>query len=177
MAKLIRPERLSSGNMTELPLIMFTMFLMFVFPLINLGTTALRYSLFVFCCKQGAASAAQAYSFSVGTTARPAAIVSGPAKVASALSAFPGINLQSTTVKILAVRISDGVVTEYTSKLSKPADTSNNLYFIELTSIASIEPMTRVNVFTWPGVPGLNSDWTSKVSVRQFVESPQGLDE
>lgn len=165
------------GSVAELPLVMLTLFLMIAFPMINLGTTALRFVLFLHCCKQAATVAASAYSFSVGSAAKPAAVVSGPAKVNNSVAHFPGITVQSTTVNVVSVQMDNGVITKYPSKLSAPADTGKNLYFVELTSTALIEPMTTVKLPCFMNVPGLSSNWTSKVSLREFVESPQGLDD
>lgn len=165
------------GSVAEFPLIIFSLFMVFAFPMINLGTTALRHTLYLHCCRKAASVAATAYSFSAGTTAKPAACVSGPATVTSMASKYPGITVQSTDVKIVSIQIDTGVVTTYTSKLPAPANTGKNLYFIELTSIATIAPMTTVQLPCFVNIPGLCTSWTSKVSLREFVESPQGLDD
>jgi hypothetical protein len=137
----------------------------------------LRHSLYLHCCRRAASVAATAFSFSAGTASKPAASVSGPATVIGLAAQYPGITIQSTDVKIVSIQIDTGVVTTYSTKLPAPANTGKNLYFIELTSIASIAPMTAVQLPCFLNIPGLSTSWTSKVSLREFVESPQGLDD
>lgn len=165
------------GSVAEVPLVIFTLFLVFVFPMINLGTTALRYVLFLNACKQGAFAAASAYTFGVGSAGKPAAVDCGPQKLRTAAARFSGIEVGNIDVSIVAVDLATGAITKYPGKLSEPADTGKKLYFIELTAVADIYPITEVNLPCFMNVPGLSKRWTSKISVREFVESPQGLDD
>lgn len=164
------------GSIAEIPLVIFTLFLVFAFPMINLGTTALRHTMFMNACRQGAFSAASAYTFAEGTAAKPAAIVCGPAKLNSVVQKFSGISVKSVDVSILSVDLQNGTIKKFPGKLTEPADTGNFLYFIELTATADIYPITEVQV-PFLDVSGLSRKWTTTACVREFVESPQGLDD
>ncbi len=164
------------GSIAEIPLVIFALFLVFAFPMINLGTTALRHALFLTACRQGAFVAASAYTFGNGTAEKPAAIDCGPAKVNSVVQKFSGITVKDVDVSIISVDLQNGTIKKFAGKLSEPADTGTYLYFIELTATADIYPITEVKL-PFLNVAGLSRKWTSTVSVREFVESPQGLDD
>lgn len=164
------------GSVAEIPLVIFTLFLVFAFPMINLGTTALRHGLFMYACRQGAFTAASAYSFGDGTVTKPAAIVCGPAKLNGIAQKFSGIAVKTVDVSILSVDLQTGAIKKFPGKLLEPADTGKFLYFIELSATADIYPITEVKV-PFLDVAGLSRKWTTTASVREFVESPQGLDD
>lgn len=171
-----RKAKRRTGSIAEIPLVIFALFLVFAFPMINLGTTALRHSLFMYACRQGAFSAASAYTFGNGTAEKPAAVDIAPQKVASVISRFSGITMKSIDVSIVSVDLESGAVMKHNGKLTEPADTGKFLYFIELTAVADIYPITEVRL-PFLDVAGLSRKWTSTVNVREFVESPQGLDD
>jgi len=172
-----RPRRnRQHGSIAELPLCMFSLFLVFAFPMINFGTTALRHSLFLNACRQGAFTAAASHTFGIGTPGKPPAVDSGPQKVTQAVAKFPGIDLRDVDVSIVSVDLVSGAITKHPGKLSEPADVGKNLYFIELTATADIHPITEFN-FPLLNIAGLSRKWTTTVNVREFVESPQGLDD
>jgi hypothetical protein len=164
------------GSVAEIPIVIFTLFLIFAFPMINLGTTALRHSLFLNACRQGAATAASSFTFGNGTAEKPAAVDCAPQKVASVVSRFSGITLKSVDVSIVSVDLQTGAIKKFPGKLPEPADTGKYLYFIELTASADIYPITEVNL-PFLKIAGLSSKWSTTANVREFVESPQGLDD
>lgn len=165
------------GSMAEFPLAIFALFLVFVFPLINLGSCALRYSLLMNACQTGARAAASASTFGVGSTDKPSASDLAPIVVQNAASKFSGLHVNDVDISIVSVNMTTNEIIKYPGKLSSPANTKDNLYFVEVSVLADLDPLVPVYVSPLWSVPGLNKAWTTRLVLREFVENAQGLDD
>ena len=168
--------RSDRGNyVAELPGVLMVIFFLFCFPLINLGTMALRYGILLTAAREGANAAAKSYTFETGTTALPPAIVSAPQAVNTLLGKFTGVTVQSIDVDILAINLSTNVVTRYENKLSQAADATQSVYCVETEIVGQLQPLTNYHAGFLSNIPGLTGPITIKVAAREFSEAPQGL--
>jgi hypothetical protein len=160
----------------ELPLAMFALLIIFVFPMINYGTIFLRFALLESMAREGAHAAATAHSFSTGSAGRPSSLEATPATVGSYASRFTGIDIVSTKVSIISISRQTGAVAITTQKLATPANTANYLYFTECAVTADLHPLVEYALPPLSNVPGLRP-WRTTVAIKQVAENPQGLNE
>lgn len=168
----------SRGNfIAEMPPVLLILFFLFVFPLINLGTVALRYALLITACRDGAHAAATAYTFEVGSSGKPSALQATPVAVNGFAARYSGINITNIDVDILTTNIYTQAVTRSANKLASPANTQSNLYSLETIVTANLEPLIRYDAPFVVSIPGLTKSWTTVVRAREFAENAQGLDQ
>ncbi|MGE0265917.1 MAG: hypothetical protein AB7V06_24830 [Candidatus Obscuribacterales bacterium] len=171
-------SRSARGNFSaELPPVLFLLFFFFVFPMINMGTIALRYCLLAEACRDGAHTAATSYTFETGSPGKPSALEGVPPVVSEFASRYSGIDVTGIDVDILVTDIDTQQVTRYTGKLQQPANTQNNLYALETIVTGNLEPLLDYQGPVFFNIPGLTSPWSVTVRSREFAESPQGLNQ
>ncbi len=171
-------RRNAGGNsIAELPPVLIVLFFMFVFPLINLGTVALRWALLCTASRDGAHAAATSYTFETGSPGKPAALQTSPSAVNQLVGKYTGIHVTNIDVDILATDVTSQAVTRHANKLTNPANTQNNIYAIETIVTADLDPLMLYNLNWIVNVPGLTAPWRATVRAREFAESPQGLNQ
>lgn len=172
-----KKNRRNGHFISELPGVLMVLFFMFVFPLINLGTVGLRWAMLAEAARDGAHAAATAYTFENGSPGKPSAITSAPLAVNNFVAKYTGITVTSIDVDILATNTVTQAVTRYENKLAEPANTQQEIYALETTVTASLEPLICYNAPFILNVPGLTGPWTTTITAREFAESPQGLNQ
>jgi hypothetical protein len=150
---------------------------MFVFPLVNLGTTGLRWAMLAEAARDGAHAAATSYTFQAGSAGKPSAVTSAPTAVNQFVSKYTGITVSNIDVDILATDINTQAVSRHENKLPLPANTQQYVYALETTVTGSLQPLITYNAPFILNVPGLTGPWTTTITAREFAESPQGLNE
>ena len=162
--------------MAELPLIFWLVFFFIGFPMIIFGTLGVRYVFLVNAARAAASAAAQCKSFQVDVspTDKSAVNISNQL-VAQTVNTFTGIKLQKTTVSIVICNLSNQNITSQLTALTKPADTSANLYDVEVAVQGQIQPL-----FTMPGnifgpIPGLSAPLSTTARSLAMFENTQGL--
>lgn len=174
----ILKKRNSSGSsLAELAPALFILFFLFVFPLINLGTIALRYGLLASAARDGAHAAATAYTFETSSPGKPSALNKSPQAVQAMAGKFTGINVTSIDVDILVTDISNQTVTRHDNKLPQPANTQSNIYSLESIVTAQLSPLVAMDMPFLDSVPGLTGPWTTTVRAREYAENTQGLNQ
>lgn len=161
----------------ELVPALFTIFIVFFFPLINFGTLALRYGLLTFVCRETTNACATAHSFTTGSANRPSSQAIALPTAQETAGRFSGVVIRDVQVKIIIVDRLTQSVTVTNSKLTAPANTQSKSYFIETVTTASLDPLNQYNLPVFLNVPGLTCPWQTTVSMRQVAESPEGLNE
>lgn len=167
----------SGSTLAELAPVLFVLFFMFVFPLMNLGSIALRYALLTSAARDGAHAAATSYTFEVGSPGKPPAQNSNAQAVNSFVDGYSGINISQIDVDILITDIQTQSVTRSQTKLSQPANLQNNIYSLESIVTAQLEPLITFDMPFNSGIPGLTGPWTTTVRAREYAENSQGLNE
>ncbi|MBZ0187181.1 MAG: hypothetical protein K8F91_13115, partial [Candidatus Obscuribacterales bacterium] len=136
---------------------------------------ALRYCLLAEACRDGAHTAATAYSFETGSPGKPSSLESVAPVVNEFASRYSGINITSIDVDILVTDINTQVVTREADKLADPANIQNNLYALETIVQANLRPLIDYQGPSFTNVPGLTGPWSVTVRSREYAENPQGL--
>jgi len=152
------------------------LFLGLLFPLIDLATAGLRYSLLMKAVHDGAHASLSCLSFSSGSS--PSAVLDiVPVQITKSLLGVSGVTNTTTTVQIISSRISDGAVIVNTpnQKLSAPADTLNYLYANQVTVKAQLAPFITYTAPFLPSIPTLNAPFTTSISCQEISDNPQGL--
>jgi len=170
-------KRRKGHFIAELPCVLMVLFFMFVFPLINLGTTGMRWAMLAEAARDGAHAAATSYTFQTGSTGKPSATSSAPAAVNKFVTKYTGITVTNVDVDIIETNINTQTVARHETKLANPANTQQFIYALETTVTGSLEPLFTYNAPFILAVPGLTSPWTTTITAREFAESPQGLNE
>lgn len=166
------------GNfIAEMPPVLLILFFLFIFPLINLGTVALRYALLITACRDGAHAAATAYTFEASSAGKPSALEATPVVVNGFANRYSGITITNIDVDILTTNIFTQAVTRSANKLTDPANTQSNLYSLETIVTADLQPLIRYDAPFVVAIPGLTKAWTTVVRAREFAENAQGLDQ
>ncbi|MBX3073756.1 hypothetical protein KF913_07510 [Candidatus Obscuribacterales bacterium] len=174
----LNEKRRAHGNaIAEMPGVLMVLFFMFVFPIINLGTTGLRWAMLAEAARDGAHAAATSYTFQTGSTGKPSAVAAAPVAVNQFVSKYSGITVNNIDVDILATDINTQAVSRFENKLTTPANTQQYIYAMETTVTGSLEPLITYNAPFILSVPGLTGPWTTTITAREFAESPQGLNE
>ena len=175
--KNINIRKSHGSSLAELAPALFILFFLFVFPIINLGTLALRYGLLATAARDGAHAAATAYTFESGSTGKPAALNKTPKAVYDLINNYSGITVTFIDVDILVTDINTQAVTRHADKLSQPANTQSNLYSLESIVTAELSPLVPFDMPFLAEVPGLTGPWTTTVRAREYAENSQGLNQ
>lgn len=170
-------KRIRRGALAaELPLVLWALFILFLIPFIDLATVALRYTFVVAASRDAAFIAAKSKTFlsDISASQRSATHMADETARRTA-TAFSEITVRDVTTRILITNLTSRIITVSAVPLAVPANSSENLYEIEVTVNADINPLITFNASFLPNVPGLSAPVNVSVSSRGFCESPQGL--
>ena len=172
-----KTRKFKGSTLAELGPVVFVLFFMFVFPLINLGTIGLRYGLLASAARDGAHAAATSYTFEIGSPGKPAAINNTASAVTEFVDRYSGITVTSIDVDILITDINTETVTRSDGKLANPANTQNNIYSLESIVTARLDPLIAFDMPFNGDIPGLTGPWTTTVRAKEYAENSQGLNQ
>lgn len=173
--------------LSETPVALMVIFFLFVFPLIDLGTIAIRWGILMGAAREGAHAAAVSPLFATASGSSPAATTAGPQAVQAFVNKFSGVSVtgpgNQVDLDILATNITSNVVTRYPGPLPAAADTLTNVYSYECRVRGTIQPF--IDVKNTPrafgtnliNVPGLNAPVVVEVRGREIAEAPSGLNQ
>jgi hypothetical protein len=166
----------NKGSATvELPLVLWFLFIVILFPMLNLGTICLR-SYFLFqSCHNGALTAAKAKSFETSVGSDLSSKDSAKATVESIAKTWHGVRVNNILTQIIQTKISDHQETVYSGKLTTPPDLSANTYQIRVTVTGETDPFVLFNLGFLGGIPGLTGPMVITMNDQNFVENTQGL--
>lgn len=167
----------SAALTAELPLALWILFFLFTFPMIDMATMLLRYSFMVAATRDGAHAAGQARTFWTDSAPGQLSAKNAAASaVAATAAAFTEVSVSSVQAQIVSTSLTSSQVTRYSQPLGQPADTTNNLYEVEIVVKGQISPIIPMSSTTWfPVVPGLTAAIPVSVAAREYCENPQGL--
>ncbi len=172
-----RSRRTACGSAAsvELPFVLFFLFVLMLFPIINLSTVGLRAYFLYQACHNAClvASKAKAFELTTGTdkSAKDAAI----AAVNNIVAEHPGVAVQSVATRIVITDLDSHAETTRLVKLTVPANTSQFAYQIRVTVTGTCEPLITFNL-PFPGnVPGFTAPMQYTITDQNFAENTQGL--
>lgn len=169
-------RRARGTTMIEAPIAMWLVFVFLFMPFLILGSLALRTAFLYSAAKDGVHAAARAKTYAVGTVAKPGAVQEAKTYAERTGKAFSGVNILSVETAIVETSLASGNKIIMPGPLPAPADVSKNLYQLEVTVQADVEPLIRYQLPAFGNVPGLTAPMRLTAVASEMVENPDGLD-
>lgn len=157
----------------ELPLVLWVLFMVIGFPLLNLSAAFLRISFLYAGVHMASISAARANTFLNPVDGKPSACAETLTKLAQTKASFDGIDIQNIKTEIVITHIDTMKISVVDAPLTKPADSSVNTYQIQVTAECSAAPLLPIP--SPVPIAGVTKPLVFMLSARQFCENPQGL--
>ncbi|HNH75674.1 MAG TPA: hypothetical protein PLF23_17945 [Candidatus Obscuribacter sp.] len=166
-----RPGR--GSLLAELPVVLWILFVVIAFPLLNLTAAFLRCSFLYAGIHMASFSAARAGSFLAPVDGHPSAVTEAQSKLQNAKNAFSGIDVENIKTEILITNIDTQSTVARLSPLTDPADVSVNTYQIQVSARCSASPL--VPIPSPIPIAGVSAPLVFDMTARQYCENPQGL--
>jgi hypothetical protein len=166
-------KRVEGSVIAEGPVVIYTIFLVLAFPMINLVTVGLR-SYFLYSTTENAVlMASRATTYTTPVDGEPTATSIIDSKLPQDIAAFSEIELIETNPHILVTDIETGDLTIVSGPLSQSGDSSRKVYELEVRAKAQIRPFISMSLGSWGAIPGLTAPMVVEFNIRHFVESPE----
>jgi hypothetical protein len=177
--KSINRQRSNKGSfIAETPTILWVLFVLVVFPLVDMATVALRYTFVLTASREAAMAASRAKTYMANSTMSDLSAANAAAAAAyNAGSSFSGITITDVDTRILATNLATQSTTRRETVLTAPADTDNFLYAYETTVTADVQPLVTLGTNVFGRVPGLTAPITVAVTSQKICENTQGLNQ
>lgn len=165
----IRKRKTNGSSLIELPICLFILFVLFLFPLIDVATIAIRSTTSFAAAQNAAIRAARTSSFQ---SARTAAVNAARETAARC----PGVSLDPSDVRvwIAAVPFDGGAQIRQQTPL-RQIQKDRYLYQIEVEVRSQVQPLVTCNPGLFGVVPGLTAPMSINSVGREICEQPQGL--
>lgn len=173
MKKIRTRKRFKGSMIAELPLVLWVLFIVIIFPLIDLGTAFLRVTFLYAGVHLSSIAAARANTFLVPLDGKPSAINEANSKLTQVKSAFSGLDVQDVKTEIIITNNDTQAVSFSSVPLTKQADVAMNSYQIQVSAVCSADPLITIPLPL--AVAGLNAPLVFNMNARQYCENPQGL--
>lgn len=157
----------------ELPPVLIVLFLVLVFPLLDLTSACLRATFLYAAVNNATITAARARTFDRQIDGKPSTTQVCRDNTQAAVSKFTGIRVLSQEPRILITKVATLEQSIVAGPLSKPADTGINTYQLLYTVEAEVDPLIKVPLPA--DIPGISSAITLRFSGKHYFENPQGL--
>jgi hypothetical protein len=171
-------RRKSNGNaIADMPAVLWVLFVLILFPLINLATVGLRYTFMLTTSREAAMSASRASTFYADASASDkSARNSAVAMANSTAGRFNGLVVTNTTTNLLVTDLSTNNVTRYSTPIpASSIDTVNNLYSYEVTVTGTVMPLVRYRGPVFGNISGLTGPMNVAITSQKMCENTQGL--
>jgi hypothetical protein len=173
-------RRRNGTTMAEMPLALWII-IMLCFTLLIFVTNFMRFGFFWNACREAAQQAAKAQTFLNDTVATgPSACTVANTWGALATNCWSGLTLTATNVYIVQTNVITQTTTTYPTrtKLAAAADTTQNIYCIQVELQGQIAPLVPFSTQGFFGnVPGLTGPFPVDVKSQYTAEVPQGLNQ
>ncbi len=170
------PKRTRKGShMIEGPLAIWMIFVFLFIPFLNLGMSSLRTAFLNTAVKEAVHRAARSKTYELTDANGVSAKDLANTVARDAASRFGGLTVSTVRTAIIATDINSGVVVRSTDKLATAADTTKNLYQLEVRATAQVDPFFAFNLPFLGPIPGLTAPFPLEVAATEMVEDPDGL--
>jgi hypothetical protein len=173
-------RRGNGTSMAEMPLALWII-VMLCFTLLIFVTEFMRFGFFWNACREAAAQAAKSQTFFTDTVATgPSACTVANQWGSLATNCWSGLTLTATNVYIVQTNVNTQTTTTYPNrtKLTAAADTTQNIYCIQVELQGQIAPLVPFPMQSFVGnVPGLTGPFPVDVKSQYTAEVPQGLNQ
>lgn len=165
-----RPRRLTGYSMAEMPVALWIIFVMFLFPLLIMVSLGYRAFILYYGVNSATQRAAKSPTFSDAQT-------NSAATLTACIKDFSGISAKPPVESIQIKPLSGAAASFSKTKLASGSiDTSKNLYFVVTEVDADLDPLVQFNG-GWMGlnVPGLTQPYSLHYRMEAYCENPNGL--
>ncbi|MBX9567450.1 MAG: hypothetical protein K2X77_01080 [Candidatus Obscuribacterales bacterium] len=176
----VRLSRKASGSsIAEIPVALFVLLIVLLFPLLDLGTIALRSATIFEAARNAAHHAGRAKSFlqdgGEGELSAKSAAVKWTALTCH--SSLRGTSIESSDVQATIIGTPfDTKKTPVRSASPLPGvEPETYLYQIEVSVTGSVEPLVLLNKDLLGQIPGVTAPLKISATFREFCEHPYGL--
>jgi hypothetical protein len=173
-------RRKSTGNaIADMPGVLWVLFVLVLYPLIDLATVGLRYTFMLTTSREAAMSASRASTFFADASASSKSARNSASAMANSTSArFNGLKVTGTTTNLLVTNLNTNTVTRYTTPIpANSIDTVDNLYSYEVTVNGTVMPLVCYVGPVFGNIPGLTGPMTVAITSQKMCENTQGLNQ
>ncbi len=163
-------SRKNGYSIAELPVALWVIFIMFLFPLAIMASLGYRAVILYYGVNSATQKAAKSPSFTDAQT-NAAAVLTACTKD------FPNIKASAPVESIQIKPLSGAAPTFSATKLAAGSvDTSKNIYFVVTQVDADLDPLVQFNG-GWMGlnIPGLTGPYHLQYRMEAYCENPNGL--
>jgi Flp pilus assembly protein TadG len=165
-------HRKSGSFIAETPAILWVLFILVVFPMVDAATVALRYTFVLTASREAAMAASRAKTYMVNSSLSDLSASNAASATAYNVgSQFTGIKVTDVDTRIVSTNLSTQATTRQETVLTTPADTDNNLYSYETTITADVQPLVTLGSNVFGHLPGLTAPINVKVTSRKICEN------
>ena len=169
------------GSIAELPVVLFVLFIVLFFPMLNLTTATVRTWFLRSAVLDAAHNAAKACTYGTHLPATDddaecfSAVELANNTLNKFVQSFTGVKVLNSSVYVVRQNIDAGGQTVYPPGPIPKADikADENQYFIEVSMQGQAQPLITVPFFG--GVPGLGGPMPVNVTGRETFENVEGL--
>lgn len=169
-----RNARNERGSIAEIPVVLWVMICLLVFPLLDMCAVGLRTAEVGMAAQRACMMAARANSFETAINGGVPAVDVAKGEVANLAKSYGGVRITNVSTMILATKADTKVVQTYTGPLPKPANTADYIYQIRVAVSAEVDPLVQIPYLPLK-VSGLNEPMKINCMDQQYAECPQGL--
>lgn len=170
----IANRRESGSSLLEIPLVLWVMFGLLFVPMLALASITLRGAILDSVVRDAAHVASKARTFATNTDEGLCAREAATNTVNEKLAAFPGLTANSVDTAILTTNIASGAITRSNIALTS-VDSSRNIYQVETTVRATVDPLLGGNAAVFGPIPGFTTPMSVSHQSREMFENTQGL--
>lgn len=171
-------RRKSGASIADLPAVMWLLFVVILYPLIDLATVGMRYTFMVTTSREAAMAASRGKTFFADSSASDlSAVHLASAMAANAASRFTGITLTSVSTDLVVTNLNTNAVTRQTTPLATQPDIDNFLYAYEVTVTGNVWPLLPFKGPVFSNIPGLTGPMTVSITTQKMCENTQGLNQ
>lgn len=166
--------RKETGSIAELPAVLWVLFCLLIFPLIDLASIGLRTAQVSMAAQRACQMASRAASFQTGVNGYKSAVEIAQAETDNLVKDYGGVHLKKVSTSILVTSVDSHNVTVVEHALTSAANTADNIYQIRVEVSADVDPLITI-----PYIPiaisGVTQTMHVNCSDQQYAECPQGL--
>jgi Flp pilus assembly protein TadG len=167
----LRNER---GSIAELPVVLWVLFSLLVFPLLDLAAIGLRTAQVSMAAQRACAMASRANSFHEQLNGNRSAMEVAQAEADNLAKNYGGVRITKVKTSILVTKVDTHQVTVHDDALAQPANTADNIYQIKVAVSAEADPLITIPYLP-VSVAGMTEPLKITFSDQQYAECPQGL--
>lgn len=166
--------RKANGSIAELPAVLWVLFCLLIFPLLDLAAIGFRSAEISMAAQRACQMASRAGSFQAGVNGNKSAVEIALAETNNLAKDYGGVRVSSVKTSILTTNVDTRNVTVVDHPLTSAANTADNIYQIRVEVTADVQPLITIPYLPL-AISGVTQAMKVTCSDQQYAECPQGL--